>query len=252
MTETLTTALEVAKTTPKQRTVLDLIARQKPEVEKLLPTGVSFERFERVCRTELRRTPALLDCSPESLLGALMLSAQLGLEPGPLGHVYFVPYKGECVWILGYRGMVELGYRSGLVKSVSAVTVYEGDEFYYRQGTRPVIDHTPAGPPGDRAATHWYAVAELRTGGKPFVVLYPEDVEKAKKRSAAGVKGAGPWVTDYDAMARKTAVRRLAKLLPQSPQLAQGLARDDQPVEFDAEGDLVSVDEAVEGGDGDA
>src|SRR2546427_642740 len=82
----------------------DLLERQKPELEKALPEAIGVERFTRTVLTELRRTPKLLDCSPESLLGAMMLAAQLGLEPGPLGLVYLVPFKGQVEFIIGYRG----------------------------------------------------------------------------------------------------------------------------------------------------
>ena len=92
-----------------------------------------------------------------------------------------------------------------------------------------MLDHTPAGPPGDREPTHYYAVAQTRGGGAPFVVLYPEDAERAKAQSPAGRAGVGPWVEHYDAMARKTAVRRLAPMLPQSPEWARAVEHDEKP-----------------------
>ena len=237
MTETLPAALDRA-TQPKQaRTILDLLERQKPELEKLLP-GQS-ERLARVTLTELRRKPKLYECDPASLLGALMLAAQLGLEPGPLGHVYLVPFKHEVAFIVGYKGMVDLAYRSGLVKDVATGIVFEGDSFEWREGTRPFLDHTPSGPAGERDWTHAYAVARLKTGGTVFRVVFPEDAEKAQARSAAGKNPAGPWTTDYHAMVRKTAVRRLAPMLPQSPIFARALAADDAPAVAFGETDLL-------------
>lgn len=225
----LANALQVKAATPAEKTIYDLVEAQGPELAKLLPAHVTAERFQRIVWTEIRRTPKLLECSPASLLGAMLLSAQLGLEPGPLGHVYLVPFKGSVEFIVGYKGFIDLAFRSGQVKDIATGTVYEGDGFEWREGTRPFLDHTPAGPPGEREATHWYAVGRLKSGGAPFRVLYPEDVEKAKKRSASGSKGLGPWVSDFDAMARKTAVRRLAGLLPMSPVFASGIEQDDLP-----------------------
>lgn len=230
MSETLTTALERSAHTPEEKTIHDLIARMGPGLEMALPSQIGVERFTRTILTELRRTPKLYECSPQSLLGAMLLAAQLGLEPGPLGHVYFVPFKGEVAFIIGYRGFVDLAYRSGLLKSISAVTVREGDAFHYRHGTRPVLDHEPSGPPADREPTCYYAVAQLKTGGAPFVVLYPDEIEATKARAPAAKSDLSPWTTDYDAMARKTAIRRLAKLLPQSPLVAQAVERDETPV----------------------
>jgi recombination protein RecT len=224
--------LERVAESPKARTVYDLMQRQRPEIEKALPAHVGSERFLRTVFTEVRRTPALLECSPESLLGALMLAAQLGLEPGPLGHVYLVPFKGQVEFIVGYKGMIDLAFRSGQVKDVAAKVVHDGDEFAFREGTRPFLDHVPAGPRGDREAVAAYAVARLKSGGTPFVVTYPEDWKAAQDRSPAGRKNTGPWATDWLAMVRKTNVRRLSAFLPQSPEFALALARDEAPAPF--------------------
>lgn len=231
MTETLTTALERSAQPKEAKTVLDLLDRQRPEIEKLLHGVASSERFNRTVMTELRRTPKLYECDPLSVIGAVMLAAQLGLEPGPLGHVYLVPFKRECQFVLGYKGMVDLAYRSGLVKDVGTGIVYEGDAFEWRAGTRPFLDHTPAGPPAEREWTHAYAVARLKSGGTVFRVIFPEDYEKAKARSANADAPHSPHVTDRPAMIRKTAVRRLSPMLPQSPALAHALQADETAVE---------------------
>ena len=237
MTE-LTQELEKVARPSEARTVLDLIDRQRPELVKLLGSEAMAERLARTVLTELRRTPTLYECSPESLLGAMMLAAQLGLEPGPLGHVYLVPFKKQVEFIVGYKGYIDLAYRSGQVRDVAASLVHEGDEFAYREGTRPFLDHTPAGPADERPVTHGYAVARLKSGGTVFVVLFPEDFDRAKAKSASGSKGTGPWITDTKAMQRKTCVRRLAPFLPSSPALALALGGDQTEPEFD---DVVTV-----------
>lgn len=229
MTDDLTTALERAAQPAETKNVLDLIERMTPELAKALPAHLNTERFKRIVVTELRRTPKLYECSPASLLGAMMLSAQLGLEPGPLGHVYLVPFKREVTFIIGYKGLIDLAYRSGQLKSIRAKTVREGDSFEYRDGTRAFLDHSVHEPPAEREPVAYWALAELKTGGKPFVVLYPDEIEATRKRSPAGRADSGPWVTDYDAMARKTAIRRLAPVLPVSPALATALERDEAP-----------------------
>jgi recombination protein RecT len=227
---------------PKEaRTVLDLIERMKPELAKVLPAAITPERLARVFTTEVRRTPKLLECSPESMLGALMLSAQLGLEPGPLGHVYLVPFKGEVVFIVGYRGMIDLAYRSGEVKSVESAVVREGDAFEWRKGSRAFLDYTPAGAPGERERTHVYALAKLRSGGVVFEVLFPDQVEARRQRSPAARADSGPWLTDTDAMWRKSAVRALSPVLPQSALFGRALDVDELPVvEVDADFEPVS------------
>src|SRR5205085_11779533 len=117
-----------------------------------------------------------------------------------LGHFYVAPHAGEAVFILGYKGRVELAYRSGKVKDIAAGIVYEGDRFEWREGTRKFLDHTPSGPPGSREPTHAYALARLTTGGTPFKVIFPEDWEKAKADSQLGRKNKGPWADHWGPM----------------------------------------------------
>jgi recombination protein RecT len=233
MTETLTGALEVAKSTPKQRAALDLLARSKPEVAKLLPPGVTVDRFERIVRTCLRTTPLLAECNAESFLGAVMHTAQLGLEPGPLGLAYLIPYKREVTLVVGYRGYVELAYRSGMVKDVTAELVYEGDGFRVVKGTSPKIEHTDEGPPLDREIIAAYAVARLKTGGTVSRVIYEAEWDAARKASQLGAKGAGPWHDHRAAMIRKTALRRLEPWLPKTPALVEAFTVDETTARLD-------------------
>jgi recombination protein RecT len=240
-TQPLKAELERVALPDDQKTVYQLLERMKPEVARALPESIGVERFTRVVMTEIRRTPKLLECSPESLLGAMMLAAQLGLEPGPLGQVYFVPFKKEVEFIVGYRGYIDLAYRSGQVKDVTAALVHDGDAFHYEHGTTPKLKHVPLGPAEEREIVAAYAVARLRTGGVVFAVIYEDDWEKARKASAAGAKNVGPWNDHRPAMIRKTAVRRLEPMLPKSPLFAQALDRDEAPAP--------SVDEIAEGGE---
>jgi recombination protein RecT len=207
--------------------VIGLIQRNKPELQKLLGSALTVEQFETAAMTYLRLQPKLYECNPLSVVGGLRLGAQLGLALGPLGHFYLVPHAGEAVFIVGYRGMVELAYRSGKVRRVSATVVRDGDSLEFRYGTRAVLDHVPSGPPGEREWVAVYAVAELTNGGKPFEVLYPEDVAARRKRSALGKDNRGPWATDTEAMWRKSAVRALQKWLPQTAQMAQASEQDE-------------------------
>ena len=117
----------------------------KKQLALAVPKHLSADRMARIAATELRKTPALLNTTPASFLGAVMQSAQLGLEPGSaLGQAYLVPYGNQCQLILGYRGMIDLARRSGQVLSLSAFAVHEGDNFNYQLGLHPDIHHVPS------------------------------------------------------------------------------------------------------------
>ncbi len=251
-------ALERAAVPKNEATVYDLLERQRPQIERALPTAIGADRFTRLVLTELRRTPALLDCSPESLLGAMMLSAQLGLEPGPLGHAYLVPFKDKAsgvkqvTFILGYRGMIELARRSGQVGIVRAATVYQGDEWaYHETQTGPKLHHAECAPADRGEVVCYYALATIHAGPRAWAPLvkrlWPQDVEAARKRSPMGREGRGAWTTDYEPMAWKTCVRRLAPWLPMTPTFGRALEADEAPVVgLDDEGEPVIEGEAVE------
>src|SRR5207248_2824441 len=114
----------------------DLLEGMKPELVKSLRREDAVEALVRHYYTAIRFNAQLRECNIDSLAGCLLLSAQMGLEPGPLGHVYLVPYKQECTWILGYTGIVELARRSGRAGALEALLVWDVDEYTYRRDER--------------------------------------------------------------------------------------------------------------------
>ena len=207
-----------------------LLQKMGPELSKALPKHVDPDRMARIALTALRTNPKLQKCSSGSFLGSVLSAAQLGLEPNtPLGHAYLIPYKTECTLQIGYQGMIDLVRRTKSVTDIYAEVVYEGDEFEVKLGLHRDITHIPSKKEDreDGKITHVYAVAHMKDGGATFVVLTAKQVEKFRRRSRAS--SSGPWVTDYEAMAKKTAVRRLFTWLPKSAEMARAVAVDEAP-----------------------
>ena len=92
----------------KGKTIFDVIQSGAKQFATALPKHINSDRFVRIAITTIRQNPKLAQCNQESLLGALMVSAQLGLEPGVLGQCYLIPYGRECQFQIGYKGMIEL------------------------------------------------------------------------------------------------------------------------------------------------
>lgn len=207
----------------REPTLADLINQMKPEIARVLPNQMSPDRMARIATTALKQTPALAQCTPASFLGALMTASQLGLEPGPLGLAYLVPYGKQCTFIPGYRGLIQLARNSGQLVDVWAEIVYEKDTFKQTLGLHRDLVHEPA--EGERGKpVRVYAAAELRDGGRPFVVMTFSEVEAIRARSRAGNNG--PWKTDWAEMAKKTAIRRLSKWLPLSAEFNAAMVQD--------------------------
>lgn len=204
------------------------LVKYQNEIKRALPRHMTPDRMARIALTELRRVPKLLDCNPKSFFGAVIQASQLGLEPGGgLGHAYLVPYGKECQLIIGYRGMIDLARRSGQIVSITARVVHAADDFKYSYGLDETLHHVPAtGDVDPGQLVYVYAVARLKDGGVQFEVMSRADIDKIRKRSKSS--GSGPWVTDYEAMAKKTVIRQIFKYLPVSVEQQRAIDLDDQ------------------------
>lgn len=237
-----------AKSNSPAKTIYDLIESQKAQIARALPRHMTADRLARITLTTIRTNPLLMQCSPQSLLGAVMVCAQLGLEPGPLGHAYLVPYRNsktgsyEAQLIIGYRGFIDLARRSGNIVSIVAREVCEGDVFEFEYGLEERLVHKPA-LSGRGKAYAYYAVAKYKDGGHTILVMSREDVEKHRMRSRA--KDSGPWQTDYDEMAKKTVIRALSKYLPMSIEFARAVAQDES-VHTEISEDMVDTTPVME------
>jgi recombination protein RecT len=191
----------------------------REQFAKALPSHLSPERFIRIALTALTRTPKLADCTQASLMRCLLDLSALGLEPdGRLAHL--IPYGKDCTLIIDYKGMVDLARRSGV--TIRAEVVCEHDEFDWVNGevTHKVNWRKPRGE-----VQAVYAEGKTKDGEVQTATMTREEVDAIRKRSKSG--GNGPWVTDWAEMAKKTAVRRLAKMLPLSPEFRDALDKDD-------------------------
>ncbi len=155
----------------------------------------------------------------------LDLSA-FGLEPdGRRAHL--IPYKDQCTLVIDWKGLAELAMRSGIIAKLHADIVCENDEFEFNLGEVKCHKIDFRKPRGEMYAA--YALAQTKTGEVFACVLSKDEVDSVRKRSRAGTSG--PWVSDYNEMAKKTAFRRLSKWLPLSAEFrdAQEREEEDEP-----------------------
>lgn len=264
---TQTTNLATLKKTSKMvardagiSSVKQFFESQKATLAAVLPRHVSPDRMLKIALGALRTTPKLMDCTVESLMGAVVQCSQLGLEPNtPLGHAYLIPFekkkkqgndwvvdKVETQIVIGYKGLIDLARRSGQVISISAHAVHANDHFDYAFGLDERLEHRPArsnrGP-----VTDFYAVAKLVGGGHAFDVMSAEEVNEIRNASQnykfARDKSKTVWGQHYEEMGRKTVLRRLFKYLPVSIELASASALD----EIGAVGKSQALDTVLDG-----
>lgn len=191
-------------------------------------SSADLERFLRSAAFAVARNPALIQCTPSSIVEAVCTGAELRLDFAPsLGLAYMVPYGRTAQFQIGYRGLIALALRSGKVMAIEAYCVHERDDFSADLGTQPRLVHRRARLGEPRGAIIGaYAVASLVDGARQADLMDVSEIEAVRKRSRSGENG--PWVTDYAEMARKTVTKRLCKYLPLTPDMGLALERDNE------------------------
>lgn len=238
----MTTAVSAAPSpsavaTAQPKTFRELILQDgyKSQLAAALPRGMSADRMVRVVLTAFNKTPKLLECSKETVWESVLNCAALGLFPDALGRAYLVPYKGKCQLIIGYKGLIDLAYRSDRIASINLVIVRDGDEFERVPMESPPIRHRVIEDADGvfRKMTHVYSVVYLKGCEQPSIdVMSLREVQEIRERSMS--KDAGPWVTDFEEMAKKTVFRRHAKVLPMSSEMAQAFDTDGDQLDLNA------------------
>ena len=223
----------VAKKEEKPKTIFDLIQLSKKQFNNALPQHINTDRFVRIAITTIRLNPKLAKCNPESLIGALMVSAQLGLEPGTLGQCYLIPFENkkagtvECQFQIGYKGLIELLRRSGQLSDIYSYTVYENDDFNIEYGLSRTLTHKPNFDERGEIKG-FYAVAILKDGAKAFEYMTKDEVVKHEEKYRKGSYKNDVWNKNFEEMAQKTVVKKLLKWLPVSVEFLEMAAKDEK------------------------
>ena len=216
-------------------------------LDDILPNQLDAGRLLKLACLATSKEPKLLQCTKQSMILALTASAELALDPtGTLGQAWIVPFFDhknkimEAVFIPGWKGLVQLVYRSGRVESIMPAAVYEQDKFEYQMGDDPRLSHTPARPTPDRKC--WIATGGTNgkdgalagslvgayctwtvNGVRSFKFRWAEELEKIRLSSKAPLSPAyRNWTED---MMIKAAVRSAIALMPLSEEDKQRIGR---------------------------
>jgi len=213
------------------------LKQMEPAILQALPknSGMTPERLSRITLTTMKSIPKLQECSTESILAAVLQSAQLGLEPDLMGSCYFIPYNQRggqpiCSFQIGYRGLIDLVTRRGEVMTITANPVYEFDLFMEEYGKEETFKHIPFRK-GDRGRiVGFYAYAHLKNGGFKGEYMTVQEIDKIRNDYSKAYQydsKASIWVKHYEAMAQKTVIKRLVKYLPISVETQNAIAHDE-------------------------
>lgn len=222
------------------------------QFKSALPAHIPAERFARVVMTAIQNTPDLVLADRRSLWNAAMRAAQDGLLPdGREGAIVTyntkVKVEGKDVWIKKAQwmpmvfGIMKKARNSGDIASITARVVYEGDKFrYWIDDDGEHVMYEPSDTPNSDVVRRVFAMAKTKAGEILVEPMTPAEVEKIRAVSRA--KDNGPWVEWWGEMAKKSAIRRLAKRLPMSSDLDDLIRRDDDL--YDLEGSRAEAEQS--------
>jgi phage RecT family recombinase len=219
--------METEVTIPKKSPIVafeSTLEKYKGSIINLLGKkyGISPEEFMVKVVNAVKKTPELLNCTPQSLFGSILYFAEIGLPFNtPEGFGYILPYKNkgttEATPIIGYKGLIEIAYRNPKMKSIRIQAVYSNDEFSYEYGTHEYIKHKPC-MVGERGAlVGVYAIAKMEGIEPLFVVVHKNELDKIQGLSKSGNSNYSPYNngTDiFNIMQSKVAIKLLFKTLP--------------------------------------
>jgi recombination protein RecT len=184
------------------------------------------ERFISSVMTAVQLNPDLLACERRSLWLACMRAAQDGLLPDGKDAA-IVAYKQKAQYLPMYQGLLRKFRNSGQFKWITAGVVYDGEVFeHWIDENGEHFKHVPSNDNPDRKVRRVYSLATTKDGGVFIADLSLADINKRRAMSRASRDDA-PWKQWPDEMMKKTALRVLSKLLPQSSDIDVFLQRDE-------------------------
>lgn len=212
--------------------------------------------------------PDLLQADPASIYNSAAVAAVLDLPINQsLGHAYIVPYnvkQKDGAWIkmaqfqLGYKGLIQLGMRSGQFIRINATDVREGEltnrnrltgEMTFKwedddavRSSKPVIG--------------FMSYFKLVNGFESEYYMSKAEMEAhAKKYSQTYKKNFGKWADDFDKMALKTVIKLnlnsgkapLSIQMQKAITVDQAILKDDSGEEVEyADHEVVKIDAELE------
>lgn len=211
--------------------IFDILEKDEKFKERLRTVMLEpnkIDRFLGIARSELKNNPRLANCEITSLCGAIVQAGQFGLELGNMqGHAYLTERGGRCQLIIGYKGMLALGYRSEKLLSLEVQKVCKNDMFKRRHGDNKGLEHEPNDKEDRGEVIGYYAYAHLENKDKAFEYMSIDDIEKLKKEAHVVTAPNSPWVKFEEAMCKKTVIRQLFKYLSLSAEMDRAIGLDE-------------------------
>jgi len=178
----------------------------------------------------LSSNPNLKECDPFSLVKFCFETARYNFTRDDC--MYPVPYKDKNSGTtkvqaqLGFKGIRELVYRTGLYKIVDASIVYKGDKVVRNRETGDIkVEFNENVEDLSDEVIGYYAYA-IDADGKLAASTYMTKKQMEEHRAKYSKSATGPWSSEFNKMAMKTVIKRLCGKLPSSPLISMAIKQD--------------------------
>lgn len=197
----------------------------KKQLALALPKHLNADRMARLVLTQFSVNPELMNCSFDSIAGAIMNASQMGLEIGVGGQGWLIPYGRTATFIPGWQGLVDLCNRSGRA-SVWTASVRPGADFRAYKGTKPHIDHDDSDEDPTAPITHVYAVGWVKNAAWPNIEVWNRRKIEAH-RDQYNKQGKKHYSfaneNNFEMYGRKVALLQVLKYMPKSVELTAAI-----------------------------
>lgn len=223
----------VSATKMRAAELLDLIERKhRDDIQGVLNAyNISFDFFKAAIRQALLGQAKMLECTPKSFLEAAMRAARDGLLPDGR-EAAIVPFWDKdkksfvASYIPMYQGMLKVGYKA-TIRDCEIEVIFEGEEQYldFQRGDDGYIHFRPKlNRPVKANIIGAYAIIRTIDGGVFRDIMGQQELEKVGAISKARSGPAKNWP---EAMAKKSPLRRLFKIIPRDARMESVLAHDE-------------------------
>lgn len=198
---------------PQQKLSIESLVHNEEFVKKaedILKEGTS--QFMTSVLTLKNSNKLLADCDPIKLYNCCLMAAALKLPFNQnLGQAYIIPFKGEPQLQIGYKGFIQLAQRSGQFRRINCSDVRQGELKKRNRLTGEIEFEWLEDAEHDQAEIIGYvAYFELLNGYQQTLYMSKAEVEShAKRYSQTYKQGFGVWKDNFDAMAKKTVLKRI-------------------------------------------
>lgn len=199
------------------------MTKLKPQMSLALPKHMNADRMARLAMTAFSTNSALQECDFNSIAGAIMTAAQLGLEPHVNGAGYLIPYKKNCTFVPGWKGLADLVSRSGR-GSVYTGVIYKDQRYEFIDGARrdlKILNETELDAESD--ITHAYAIGWVKDSSVPIIELWTM-AKIIKHRDRYNKVGKRHYsYENLEMYARKIPLLQVMKYMPSSVEMANAI-----------------------------